>query len=395
MDIKDNANQGGLIHKPLYEFERKKVEWLPSEWPQFKIPRGKITLFVGDPGNGKSFVVENIIAQLTKEHGSRVIVLSEDDPSDTLKPRIEEMGGNSKLVEIIEGTRNRIGQNRGFVLKTDLAHFKQLVKEQKPDLVLFDPLVSYAGGVDTFKGNEVRAFLDPYVNLAAEHGFALVCVIHLNKADTKAIYKICDSTQFAAIAKSIYIVGPNPHPNNPDDKVVCHLKTNVSKKTPSYSFHIEELPEDPDLAKLVWGQEVDLSADDLVGSFAAKGKGDNVNKTEVAVSFLSGALRRGPQPTTELETLATEMDIKPGTLKRARKSLGATSKRIGGVGSEGAWVSYLPGYEKAPSHGEHEPLNSLAVTEIQSTLTKISERLGNLENKLEPLSDDPLRGHEH
>ena len=45
---------GNLSHKPLAEFEGKKVEWLPGD--RFKIPRGKLTLVVGDPGNGKSFV---------------------------------------------------------------------------------------------------------------------------------------------------------------------------------------------------------------------------------------------------------------------------------------------------------------------------------------------------
>lgn len=365
----------GLVHKSLAEFERKKVTWLPGD--RFKIPRGKLTLFVGDPGNGKSFVVTNLIAELTSTHGSRIIILSEDDPSDTIRPRLEDMHGDPKLVEIVTGVR-KDQRDFGFTLSTDLVHFKKLIGEIKPDLVFIDPLVSYTGKANTFKGNEVRALLDPYVGLAVEHNFALICVIHLNKADTKSTYKISDSIQYTAIAKSIYLVGQNPDPIaetgiDTNNLVVCHLKTNLSKKSPSFSFHIEALPDNPDRAKLVWGAEVSLTSDDLVRSVVAAKVDDASTKIEIATAFLQGALRRGPQPTIELETLAVELGVKEKTLKRARKALGVESKRVGG--SDGAWVSYLPGYEGAPSYGEHNTPSPVADPRLVDVLIDLGGKL--------------------
>src|SRR5262245_64736594 len=98
-----------LIYKPLSEIELKKIEWLPLE--RFKIPRGKITLLVGDPGNGKSFVLLDAIAKLTSKHGLKVVILSEDDPHDTIKPRIEYMHGNQDLIEIVTGTKSNQGND--------------------------------------------------------------------------------------------------------------------------------------------------------------------------------------------------------------------------------------------------------------------------------------------
>src|SRR5215831_19330704 len=87
---------------------------------------------------------------------------------------------------------------------------KSCWKRFRPDVVAFDPLVSYVGDVDMFKGTEVRRNLDRYIELAVQYNFALIFVIHLNKADTKAVYKIADSMQIVAMAKCVYIVGPNP-----------------------------------------------------------------------------------------------------------------------------------------------------------------------------------------
>src|SRR5262249_23661805 len=250
--------------KPLSEFERRTIEWLPLE--RFKIPRGKITLLVGDPGNGKSFVLLDAIAKLTSKHGLKVVILSEDDPHDTIKPRIEYMHGNQDLIEIATGTKSNQGNDGSFFLSANES-FKKLLEEVKPDLVAFDPLVSYVGDVNMFKGSEVRQMLDPYVKLAAQHNFALIFVIHLNKADTKAVYKVADSIQSLAVAKCGYIVGPNPDQTDIWGKVICHFKTNISQKTPSYKFRIEPNQQNPDMARVDWGNETDLSADDLVKSF--------------------------------------------------------------------------------------------------------------------------------
>lgn len=84
------------------------VHWL---WYPF-IAVGKITLLQGDPGDGKSTMMMNLIAELSKGGKTpdgkpvgtpqRVIYqCSEDGVSDTIKPRLERCGADCRKVAFI------------------------------------------------------------------------------------------------------------------------------------------------------------------------------------------------------------------------------------------------------------------------------------------------------
>lgn len=81
------------------DVEAKDVEWL---WHPY-IPLGKLTMFDGDPGIGKSFCTCAIAAAVSRGIGlpnmasrppASVLMLSgEDGFSDTIRPRLEGLGG--------------------------------------------------------------------------------------------------------------------------------------------------------------------------------------------------------------------------------------------------------------------------------------------------------------
>ena len=84
------------------------VRWL---WYPF-IAVGKITLLQGDPGDGKSTMMMNLIAELSKGGklpdgkavglSQRIIYqCSEDGVSDTVKPRLEKCGADCGNVAFI------------------------------------------------------------------------------------------------------------------------------------------------------------------------------------------------------------------------------------------------------------------------------------------------------
>ena len=99
--------QEGLL--TLYsEVEASPIHWL---WYPY-IAIGKITLLQGDPGNGKSTMMMNLIAEITTggafpdgkplEQPQRVIYqCSEDGVADTIKPRLEEQGADCSEVAFI------------------------------------------------------------------------------------------------------------------------------------------------------------------------------------------------------------------------------------------------------------------------------------------------------
>ena len=80
--------------------EIHQIEWL---W-QGRIPLGKITILEGDPGVGKSLIALNIAACVSAGHpmpdgtpgieGGVILIAPEDGAADTIKPRLEAVGGD-------------------------------------------------------------------------------------------------------------------------------------------------------------------------------------------------------------------------------------------------------------------------------------------------------------
>src|SRR5262245_19863279 len=103
------ARSQRLIATRLSDVEAKEVSWL---WPNY-IPCGKLTLLIGDPGVGKSFVSLDLAARVTSggpwpdgapgvPPADVVILQAEDDPADTLRPRFDALGGDPARVTLIQ-----------------------------------------------------------------------------------------------------------------------------------------------------------------------------------------------------------------------------------------------------------------------------------------------------
>ena len=122
------------------EVQSTDVRWL---WYPF-IAIGKITLLQGDPGDGKSTMMMNLIAELSTggktpdgcKIGTPQKVIyqcSEDGVSDTIKPRLERCGADcSKIAFINEEVYN------GLTL--DDERIRQAIIEFRPRLVVIDPI---------------------------------------------------------------------------------------------------------------------------------------------------------------------------------------------------------------------------------------------------------------
>src|SRR5438874_8884336 len=79
-------------------------EWL---WPNW-LPLGRVAILDGDPGLGKSTLLFDLAARVSKDgvmpdgtqgaSGSVLIVNAEDDPEDTIKPRLVAAGADLSRV---------------------------------------------------------------------------------------------------------------------------------------------------------------------------------------------------------------------------------------------------------------------------------------------------------
>ena len=106
------SGNGQLGHSPiltcLADVEPREVKWLWSG----RIPLGRITLLVGRPGEGKSFLTTDIAARVTTgspwpdgrgnaPKGSVIIISAEDDPADTIRPRLDAHHADARRVHLL------------------------------------------------------------------------------------------------------------------------------------------------------------------------------------------------------------------------------------------------------------------------------------------------------
>jgi hypothetical protein len=197
----------------------KSIEWL---WPN-RIPRGKLVLFVGHPGLGKSFASLYVAAQLSNgspwADGSpngiaaeSVIFSAEDSIEDTIVPRLRSLGalqGSGKIF-LVKRVReaNEAGEitRRSFNLTRDMPLLERaLTKHPDTQLVIVDPVSAFMGRTDSHKNAEVRSdVLDPLSELAERRGVTVLAVTHFNKSGGgNSLERISGSIAFPAAARMV------------------------------------------------------------------------------------------------------------------------------------------------------------------------------------------------
>ena len=173
----------------MQDVEATEVKWL---WYPY-IPYGKITIIQGDPGEGKTTLVLNLAALLTrgeklpecKEASDPINVLyqsAEDGLSDTIKPRLTAANADASRVMVIDETNIELSM-------TD-HHLEAAIRQTGAKLVILDPLQAYLGAkVDMHRANEVRPVFKHLATVAEKYGCAIVLIAHMNKsAGMKAAY---------------------------------------------------------------------------------------------------------------------------------------------------------------------------------------------------------------
>ena len=88
------------------------IDWL---W-EGRIAKGKSTLLAGDPGLGKTTIAVDIAARCSTgrampdgtvgQLGNTLILTAEDDLADTIRPRVDRLGGDSSRVYALEAVRD-------------------------------------------------------------------------------------------------------------------------------------------------------------------------------------------------------------------------------------------------------------------------------------------------
>ena len=340
--------------------ENKKAEWKRSE-PELKlinmesvkveqiewllypfIPFGKVTIIQGDPGEGKTTMVLQIIAKLTRgepillnkksqkeaqqdsEENLKQEVLSQDNSiqpvnviyqtaedglGDTIKPRLLAAGADCSRVLVID--------DREQPLTMLDVRLEEAIMQTKARMVVLDPIQGFLGtDVDMHRANEIRPLMKRMAVLAEKYHCAIILIGHMNKnSNGKSSYRGLGSIDFQAAARSVLIVGRLK--DEPETRVMCHVKSSLAPEGKSVAFRLDKE------TGFQWIGEYDISADDLL-SGDARGQ-----KSRIAKEFLLDILADGGMAQKKIEEEASKQGIKKKTLRNAKQELEIDSVKRG------------------------------------------------------------------
>jgi AAA domain len=240
------ASDRVLISRRASDIQAEAIHWV---WPQ-RIAQGKLCLIAGPPGLGKSQFTTYTAAIVSSggtwctgekcDAGDVLILSAEDDPADTIRPRLEACGANLDRVHIIEAVHmTSVKRDRPFNLKQDVETLaEKLAASPDVKLVIIDPISAYLGGINSHKNAEVRSVLAPLAKFAADYRVAVVCVTHLNKGlSADPLERVIDSTAFGAAVRTAFLIIKDKA--NPDRRLFLPLKSNISRACPGLAFQIE------------------------------------------------------------------------------------------------------------------------------------------------------------
>ena len=374
---KSTAKSGKPIRKPrlldLSNVSPTAIRWL---WPG-RFALGRLSSITGRPGDGKSLLSIDMAARLTTGFGwpdgtpcptgSVLFVACEDDPADTIRPRLDAAGADVSKVKILEGV-DAIDPKTGkfrevpFTLQ-DVEAMESALKEMGDcKLVVIDPVGSYlGGGTDSHRDNEVRGVLAPIAKLAEKYGVAVIIVIHTRKSTAQyADDMALGSRAFTGIVRTSWHLMADQE--NKELRLLLPGKNNLSKASSGLAFRIEtnhhlSVP----APQIIWeAGTVDKHADDLLAELNAQNKpGPDADAQHTASTWLSETLADGPRLAKELfDEWKNGKSGSERTLKRAKQSLGVEAYR---KEIPGPWWWRLPSKNATLSKDEElGPLGTLA-----------------------------------
>ena len=300
----------------MSEVQSQEIEWL---WYPF-IPYGKLTIVQGDPGDGKTTLILNIAAKLSKGEGldndmkltepmNIIYQTAEDGLADTVKPRLEKAGAYCERIVVID-------ENDKSLSMAD-ERLEEAIIQTGARMLILDPIQAYlGGGMDMNRANEARDMTKRLGALAEKYKCAIILIGHMNKASgNKAAYRGMGSIDFFAVARSVLLVGRVE--GEPNIRAVVQIKNNLAQFGHPKAFELME-------SGFKWLGDYEITADEVLGGIAPK-----ANKLELAKQMLRElAETSNAVQSNEIFDMAEEQGISKRTLENAKKELGIRARKI-------------------------------------------------------------------
>jgi putative DNA primase/helicase len=353
------------------EIEARPIKWL---W-LYRIALGKIIGLAGRPKVGKGLLWSYLIAKVTRgelngdlaEPRHVIVVTTEDEPGDTLKPRLIAAGADLARVSVF--TMGAPEDSVPFRVPQDAQELGKWIAETNAALVVIDPLIEFVDGrADSHKSQDVRQALGSLNETARTYGCAILAVIHLNKSSsTDALLRHEASAAFTQVMRGSMLLGRDPDDPSGDrgsQRVLATTSSNLGPEAPSLLYRIE-----PAAVRGDAGERIDTARIIPIGESSADGEAllgavddDARAERDEAVEFLRAELADGRKSAKAIWSASRDAGIGPSQLRRAKRVLRARAIKDG---FHGGWVWKLPEGDDAkgtpPASPESSPSSSSAV----------------------------------
>ena len=345
LDQQVDKGQVSLQIVNMATIQAQAINWLWSGW----LPLGKLTILAGAGGCGKTNLLLALIATITTngifpdgskctDTGKVLIYSTEDDPNDTLLPRLIANGADLSKIDFIAGRINDKGEREPFDPTKDLPLLNAYAK-QNPDikLLMIDPIISAVGG-DSNKATDVRRSLQVVVDFAQEFNCAVVGITHFAKgtSGSSPAERIIGSQAFTALARMVWSAAKREDEN---DCILVRAKSNISTLDGGIKYQIEPetVLENIETTKTAWLGTIEGSARELL-SEAESTENSNGTAVDMAKEFLIDLLSPVENmPASEVQTEAKNAGYSVASIRRAKDSLNIKPFKEGT-----AWYWKLP-----------------------------------------------------
>ena len=294
-------------------------------WKDY-IARGKLTILDGRPGVFKSGTAFDLAARATvgakMPDGSEsdfdgpvdvLIISGEDDPEDTIVPRLIAAGANLRRVHFLDA----------LTLPAGWAALERRVRQYDAQFLVIDPLVAFvSAGFNLYHDQQSRLALKPLADVGKRTGCAILGLRHTKKGSSGVAQEGgAGSVAIGGAARSNLLAAPDP--DEADRFILASIKNNLGRKPLSVAYGIEEIGVETEdgtttVPRLLWQGETTLTADDLMAGAEKQGE---------AIAFLSTLLADGPVLASEVKRAADAIGLSwTGAVRRASERLGVEKK---------------------------------------------------------------------
>ena len=312
------------------------IRWL---WPGW-LAKGKLHILAGAGGTGKTTLLISLIATITtggrwpdgeicQERGNVLIWSSEDDPADTLVPRLIAAGADVSRVHIIQGRINAQGEADPFDPANDIGLLRETARELGGvSLLMLDPVVGAVKG-DMHKANDVRRGLQGVVDFAEDNLCAVVGISHFAKggAGSSPADRVIGSQAFSALARTVLVAAKE---QDSDARVLARAKSNIGTDEGGVSYTIEPCTIDGGIetTHVAWGDLIEGSAREILGD--VEGSDDDARTDDDDPSeALRRILKDGAMTGKQVKSLMTENGYSAKQTRTAREKLSIVTVREG------------------------------------------------------------------